>query len=61
MGLQWLIVEKKALLYNSQKRGIFILVKRHFTLCPVDTQRKRQVTITYKNHTTSSLYRHFMP
>ena len=40
MGLQWLIVEKKALLYNSQKHGFFTSVKRHFTLCPVDTQRK---------------------
>ena len=40
MGLQWLIVEKKALLYNSQKHGFFTSVKHRFTLCPVDTQRK---------------------
>lgn len=40
MGLQRLLVEKKVSLYASQKRGIFTLVKRHFTLCPVGTQRK---------------------
>lgn len=32
MGLQWLIVEKKALLYDLQKRGIFTLVKHLFYL-----------------------------
>lgn len=42
MGLQWLIVEKKALLYNSQKHGFFTSVKHRFTLCPVGTRRKNK-------------------
>lgn len=42
MGLQRLLVEKKVALYDSQKRGIFTLVKRRFTLCPVGTRQKNK-------------------
>ena len=42
MGLQRLLVEKKVALYDSRKRGIFTSAERHFTLCPVVTQRKNK-------------------
>lgn len=55
MELQRLIAEKKALLYNSQKRGIFTSVKHRFTLCPVGTWRKGTIDTNQPPHYTDIL------